>query len=263
MELSFAQYLNIFVLIFSLVVFRFLEKKHPYKQDQPNISRTVLLIWLIGFLLNYFLLPSILPILVSVLAYARLMDFSHLSIPLSISLIFSLLILDFLAYLFHRLFHKVLVLWKLHKLHHSETHLSAITSIFHHPLELLLGSLLMLGFCGVLGLSLWAITLYGLIVVFHAAFCHANFSINPNLSHKLSFFLVTPAFHRIHHSTNFAESNSNFGEVLTIWDRLFGTFNDENLSYKKDFKYGLEGLLSLKAMNFRESIAFPFDSKGE
>ncbi len=263
MELNFVQYLNILVLFFSLGIFTILEKKYSYQKNQKDTSKTIISIWLIGFLLSYFLVPTILPILVGVLAYVRLMEFSHLSIPVSISLILSFLILDFFAYLSHRLFHKVSFLWKLHKLHHSETHLKAITSIFHHPLELLFGSVLMFSFCGMFGLSLWAITLYGFIVVFHSVFCHANISIKPELSYTLSCFLVTPAFHRVHHSQNFVESNSNFGEVLTIWDKFFGTFNDESLSSNKNFKYGLEGMLPLNTLNLWESLAFPFNSKQE
>jgi sterol desaturase/sphingolipid hydroxylase (fatty acid hydroxylase superfamily) len=255
------QHLDIVVLALSLLFFMFLERVIPQKKYKLSATKAIFLTWLIGYLLNYLImLPLVIVLLVKLLANSKLMAFSHLNISVGLSLAVSLVILDLLTYTIHRLSHKIPVLWRLHKLHHSETELSTLTSLLHHPFELIVNSVWLLGFCMILGISIWAIVIYNILVIFHSAFCHANVSINQNISKKLSTFLVTPAFHRIHHSEDLSLGNSNYGELLTIWDFIFGSLNQEKLSYIPNFRYGIkEGVCK----TVKEMLIFPFKQRKE
>lgn len=261
MKPNLIQHLDILILGISTVFFIFLEKRIPHKNYTSNSNKTVFFLWLIGYLLNYLImLPLIIVLLLKLLANVKLIAFSHLNIPVGVSLLASLVALDFFTYTIHRLSHKIPVLWRLHKLHHSETKLSTMTSLLHHPFELVINSIWLLGLCMILGISVWAIVIYNLLVIFHAAFCHANISINQKVSKKLSTFLVTPAFHRVHHSENLSLGNSNYGELLSIWDFLFGSHNQESFSYKPDFRFGInEGVCT----RLSEMLLLPFKTGKE
>lgn len=258
MKFNLMQHIDIFALLLSISLFIFMERKIPYKNYKLHSTKTVIWLWLIGYSANYLImLPLVIALLIQLLANVRLLAFSHLDIPIGLSLLLSVIILDFCTYVIHRLSHQIPALWRLHKLHHSESQLSTITSLLHHPLELLVNSLWLLGICMILGISIWAIIIYNILVIFHAAFCHANISIKRNISKKLSGFLVTPAFHRVHHSENLSLGNSNYGELLTIWDSLFGTYNQESISYMPNFRYGInEGVCT----RLSKMLLMPFET---
>jgi sterol desaturase/sphingolipid hydroxylase (fatty acid hydroxylase superfamily) len=261
MENTVLQHLDIFVLILSIGFFMFLEKRIPHKPYKSSPASSVFLVWLIGYLVNYLIMiPLVLILLIKLLASYKLGSLSHLDIPVGLSLLVSLGILDLCTYTMHRLSHKIPILWNLHKLHHSETRLSTATSLLHHPLELLVNSIWLLGFSMIFGISLWAILIYNILVISHAAFCHANISINQNISKKISNFLVTPAFHRVHHSQEVSLGYSNYGELLTIWDLIFRSHKQEALSYKQGFRYGVDGVFCTSPS---EMLLLPFKQRKE
>ena len=134
------------------------------------------------------------------------------------------LLLDFFNWLFHWLSHKIPPLWRLHAIHHADEDVTAISTLLHHPLETFATSLFIL-LCGVLfGLPLLIMLVYAIIAVLHAVITHANLRIPSRLDGWLRLLVVTPDMHRTHHSVDMREGNSNFGVVLTVWDRLFGTY---------------------------------------
>ncbi len=136
----------------------------------------------------------------------------------------ALVLLDFVMYLWHRANHEIPVLWRLHRMHHSEPKMNTSTALRFHPGEIVLSGLLRLGLIPVFGIRLEQLVLYEgmlfLVVVFH----HSNLSLPRWLDYGLLALLVTPAMHRVHHSRLAAERSANYGAVLPIWDRLLRSF---------------------------------------
>lgn len=146
--------------------------------------------------------------------------------PHSIAL---LVIVGFLArslasWSIHWLMHNVPVLWRVHRVHHTDTHFDISTTVRFHPLEFLIAAPILVATVVVLGLPPEVIILYELFDTAMAVFTHANIRMPVVIERALNWVLVTPDLHRIHHSTRVKETNSNYGATLVLWDRVFGTF---------------------------------------
>lgn len=151
---------------------------------------------------------------------------ARLGLPFVAQLLLTFLLLDFWRYWEHRLFHRVPVLWRLHLVHHSDTQIDVTSSERHHPFELLLGTAVMLALIGVLGLPAHAVGLYLLTATVIALNSHANLRLPASLDRRLNWLIVTPGVHAVHHSDLQSQTDSNYGTVLTLWDRLFGSYVD-------------------------------------
>jgi len=164
---------------------------------------------------------------------------SGLGIPLAVQYLLTFLLLDLWGYASHRLFHAMPVLWRLHLVHHSDTQVDITTSQRHHPLEAALGAGLTLSLVATLGLPAPAIGLYLLFASAFAIWAHANLRLPAavdRLMRRLA--VVTPSFHAAHHSSDSRQTDSNYGMVLTLWDRLFGSYTDPDQQQVRH--YGLE-----------------------
>ncbi|MEO7954646.1 MAG: archaeosortase/exosortase family protein [Polaromonas sp.] len=150
----------------------------------------------------------------------------RLGFPLVAQLLLTFLFLDFWRYWEHRLFHHVPVFWRFHLVHHSDTQIDVSSSERHHPLEFLLSTAVMLALIGLLGLPAQAVGLYLLTATVIALFSHANLRLPDSLECRLNWILVTPGMHAVHHSDLQSQTDSNYATVLTLWDRLFGSYID-------------------------------------
>ncbi len=163
---------------------------------------------------------------------------SRLGLPFAALVLLTFLLLDLWRYWEHRLFHQIPLLWRLHLAHHSDTQIDVTTSERHHPFEFLLGTATMMALIAALGLPAPAIGLYLLAATLVTLYSHANLSLPPYLDRKLSRLIVTPAVHAMHHSALQAQTDSNYGSVLTVWDRLFGTYADPATAHIRHFGLG-------------------------
>jgi sterol desaturase/sphingolipid hydroxylase (fatty acid hydroxylase superfamily) len=140
-----------------------------------------------------------------------------------LSFVVAFLLLDLLQYAIHRCQHAVPCLWRFHALHHSDPDVDVTTSVRHHPIEYLLAS----GFYWLVVLALdvpvVVVLSHGLAVFAAAAFTHGNARLPEWLERLLQPVVITLDLHLIHHSISYDEANANFGAVLSVWDRLFGT----------------------------------------
>ena len=136
------------------------------------------------------------------------------------------LLLDAWRYWEHRIYHEVPMLWRVHLVHHSDTALDITTAERHHPLEAMLAVCTTLLLVFALGFSAQALAFYVALATLSALFTHANIVLPENVDRLLRLWLVTPAVHAIHHSDLQPQTDSNYGGVLTVWDRLFGTYTD-------------------------------------
>jgi sterol desaturase/sphingolipid hydroxylase (fatty acid hydroxylase superfamily) len=148
------------------------------------------------------------------------------NLPLWAEVILGVLLLDFVgAYLPHYTEHQIKPLWMIHLVHHSDPNVDTTTANRHHPLE----SIVRFGFtlAGVflLGTSIGIIMLYQALSVVSTQFNHANIKLPKKIDRWISYFLVSPDMHKIHHHYRLPYTDTNFGNIFSLWDRLFGTFS--------------------------------------
>ena len=161
------------------------------------------------------------------------------------------------GYFIHVLFHKIPALWQLHRVHHMDTHLDVSTSLRTHPLELLVHLLALFGVAIALGPTLWVLIGYEMVNQTVSLTSHANLRFPRWLDIPLRRILVTPNFHCLHHSCHRPETDSNYGDVFTLWDRLFGTFSGEPATGYGKVRIGLEEIRDARAWSFWWQIASP------
>lgn len=147
-----------------------------------------------------------------------------LDAPAWLALVASMLLLDLTIYLQHVMFHAVPLLWRLHRVHHTDLDIDLTTGARFHPLEILLSLVIKLGVIVALGAPALAVLLFEVVLNVTAMFNHANARLPQRLDRVLRWLLVTPDMHRVHHSWHPDETNSNFGFNLPWWDRVFGTY---------------------------------------
>lgn len=141
-----------------------------------------------------------------------------------LGVVLALLALDLVGYGLHRLMHRVPLLWRVHQVHHSDACFDATLSFRFHPLEVALtlaGRQLLAVLAGLPDIVLW---LDALLAGLHNVGSHANAHLPPGVERRCRPWLVTPDLHRLHHSVQLDESNRNYGIVLSLWDRVFGTY---------------------------------------
>jgi sterol desaturase/sphingolipid hydroxylase (fatty acid hydroxylase superfamily) len=141
-----------------------------------------------------------------------------------LSLVTGFLLLDFLRYTVHRCEHAVPLFWRFHALHHSDPDVDVTTSVRHHPVEYLMASAVYWSAVLVLDIPAIVAACHGLAVLGMAALQHGNIRLPELLERRLQPVVITVDLHRIHHSVVFDQANSNYGAVLSVWDRLFSTY---------------------------------------
>lgn len=171
--------------------------------------------------------------------------------------------LDLAIYLQHVMFHAVPVLWRLHRVHHADPDFDVTTGARFHPVEILLSMLIKFAVIAVLGAPAVAVLVFEILLNTAAMFNHANVRLPAGLDHILRWFLVTPDMHRIHHSMEVAEANSNFGFNLPWWDRLFGTYRASARLPQERMAIGVQGLTGIEhCVRLQGLLVIPFIGTG-
>lgn len=153
--------------------------------------------------------------------------FNYFAVPLWIAMLVSVMFLDFAIYLQHVMFHAVPLLWRLHRVHHADLDIDVTTGTRFHPIEIVLSMLIKAAVILVLGPPVVAVVIFEVLLNATSMFNHGNVRIHSALDRVLRLLLVTPDMHRVHHSIEEDETNSNFAFNLSAWDRLFGTYRDQ------------------------------------
>lgn len=157
-----------------------------------------------------------------------------ISVPLAI------LLLDLAIYWQHRLMHQVPLLWRMHRVHHSDLAMDVTTGVRFHPLEIALSMGIKLGLIALLGVPALAVVIFEVVLSLGSLFTHTDIALPRRLDRALRQVLVTPSMHRIHHSTLREETDSNYGFHLSVWDRLFGSYRAEAKRDEARMPIGLE-----------------------
>ncbi len=164
---------------------------------------------------------------------------TRLSLPHFALIIFSLLILDLIIYWQHRLFHRIPYLWRLHKVHHSDGEIDVSTGIRFHPLEILLSLAIKFLVIWLFGFSAQTVIIFEILLNGLAMFNHSNVRLPLGIDRIIRSLIVTPDMHRVHHSADANELNKNFGFNLSLWDRLFASYQDQPKLGHQDIQIGL------------------------
>lgn len=147
-------------------------------------------------------------------------------LPLWAEVILGVILLDFVgAYLPHYTEHKIKPLWMIHLVHHSDPNVDTTTANRHHPLESIVRFFFTLLGVFALGTSIGIIMLYQALSVVSTQFNHANIKLPKKVDQWISYFLVSPDMHKIHHHYRLPYTDTNYGNIFSIWDRLLGTFS--------------------------------------
>lgn len=208
----------------------------PYKKWRhsiPNFFFTLTTI-LVNFPLAFLLLKS------SDLAVERQFGIVNWlpEMPLWLYVLLGLLLLDLIgAYAAHWVEHRVKPLWMIHLVHHSDHHVDTTTANRHHPLESLIRYLFTLAGVLIVGAPIGLIMLYQSLSVVLSQFNHANIRLPGKLDRALSWIIVSPDMHKVHHHYQLPYTDSNYGNIFSLWDRLFGTYMTLDA---KDIVYGVD-----------------------
>ncbi|MDH3232401.1 MAG: sterol desaturase family protein [Alphaproteobacteria bacterium] len=144
------------------------------------------------------------------------------------------------SYGVHAAMHKVSILWRVHRVHHLDTTMDVTTTVRFHPLEFVIQIVPTVAAVVLLGIPIWVIVAYEIVDAFTAVATHSNLRLPARLERAIRWVFVTPDVHRIHHSARQVETDSNYGALFTLWDRLFGTFVDQPRGGHAGMTLGLE-----------------------
>ena len=178
--------------------------------------------------------------------------------PVWLELALAIVALDFIIYWQHQVFHDVPILWRFHMMHHYDLDLDVTSGVRFHPVEIVISTGVKALSVLVLGVAPLAVVIFEIVLNSTALFNHSNVQMPVTLDRVLRWFIVTPDMHRIHHSTDVRETNSNYGFNVPWWDRLFGTYCPQPALGQTGMKIGLEHLGPPVCLNLFMMLRFPF-----
>ena len=166
--------------------------------------------------------------------------FNHFRLPYWVAVVLSVVTLDFIIYLQHVMFHAIPVFWRIHRMHHADLDFDVTTGIRFHPMEILLSMLIKSAGVVVLGPPVLGVIIFEVALNATSMFNHSNVRMLRGVDRIFRWFVVTPDMHRVHHSIEERETNSNFGFNLPWWDRLLGTYRAQPRMGHEGMTIGLE-----------------------
>ena len=182
-----------------------------------------------------------------------------LALPQWFEMLIAVVVLDFSIWLQHVMVHAVPLLWRVHRMHHADLDYDLTTGARFHPFEIILSLLFKFAVIAVLGPAVAAVLLFELILNGMSMFNHGNVGLPDPIDRGLRLLLVTPDMHRVHHSVEDDEMNSNFGFNLSIWDRLFGTYRDQPCGGHEGMTIGIRGFREPREVDTLPGmLALPF-----
>ena len=242
--------ITIFWVIEGIVPFKFLDYK-KWKHSIPNFLLTLTTI-----IVNFFFAF----LLVFAADWTNENNFGILQIVNSttlVSIILGLLVLDLIgAYLPHLVQHKVKLLWYIHIVHHTDHKVDTTTANRHHPFESVVRFIFTFIGIFISGAPIGLVLMYQSLSVIASQFNHANIQISNKVDKILSYVIVSPNMHKVHHHFELPYTDSNYGNIFSIWDRLFGTYMELN---KEEIIYGVDtDLDEVQNSKFTSLIERPF-----
>ncbi|MSP28341.1 MAG: sterol desaturase family protein [Methylococcales bacterium] len=180
------------------------------------------------------------------------------AVPEWLAIIITLLFLDMAIYCQHIVSHRWSLLWRLHQVHHTDLVFDTTTAVCFHPLEIVISMGYKVLCITIIGANPWAVLAFEVLLNGAALFNHSNINLPLTVDKVIRTVLVTPDMHRIHHSTDAVEYNSNYGFCLSCWDKVFNTYNAEPKQPHTTMDIGLTPYRDPQALGFIALLLLPF-----
>jgi sterol desaturase/sphingolipid hydroxylase (fatty acid hydroxylase superfamily) len=223
--------------------------RHRLRRALPNVALTVLLV-----LTN--LASSVVTAGVAKVGNnERLGLFFVFAMPPWLTAVLGIMALDLFTYFAHVLMHKTSLGWRFHRVHHSDTEVNVTTAFRQHPGETVWRILWHVLAIAIFGIPLWVVVVYLVVSTLNAQLEHTNIRLFAPLDRVLRLFLVTPNMHKVHHSREQTETDSNYSNILSIWDRVFGTYTP-TVEFGR-LSYGLDGFDDAKKQTLPALLKLP------
>lgn len=216
--------------------------------------------------LNTFLVPVLMPIVA--MGMAKLAQeqgwglFNYYSLPYLVAFVCTILALDFIIYLQHLMFHAMPILWRLHRVHHSDVDLDVSSGTRFHILEILISVGIKVAAIALIGPPVLAVLAFEVLLNGTALFNHANIRLPERVDRLLRMVLVTPDMHRVHHSVIRDERDTNFGFNLPWWDYLCGTYRAQPEAGHEGMTIGVEQFRQEEDQYLHNLLIQPFRNEG-
>ena len=224
--------------------------------DRRDFS--IISIEVLGFIISIFVSYVLFEPIVYLSAKIDLISLSQLPLPKIYIYVISFVFVDLFIYLFHRLNHFIPALWRLHRLHHSDRRMDALTAFLHHPIEIISNSVVIIIFYTLFDIPLTVAIWYFIAMTIHGGLSHVRLLAPPPIEKILRYFIILPNMHQIHHSTKVHEGNSNYGAIFPWWDMLFGTYIYKTKQELLKINYGISRAESPKFSSIKSLLVNPF-----
>lgn len=178
-----------------------------------------------------------------------------ISMPLWLKLVLGVMMFDFVNYWFHRVAHRIPLMWRFHRVHHSDTRMDASTNLRGHPVEIVVFGVSNIVAAAILGLDLLSLGVFFLILSPVLFLEHSNIKFPVWLDKTFGWVFTTPNIHKLHHEQDQYYTDSNYSDIFIIWDRIFGTFKYKPPS---EIKFGLKEFEEDRKQTFWYLIRSPF-----
>lgn len=181
-----------------------------------------------------------------------------LALPPWLAFPLAVVLLDLAIYFQHVTFHAIPLLWRLHRVHHTDLDFDVTTGTRFHPIEILISTVIKCAAVAAIGAPVLAVLAFEVLLNATAMFNHGNVRLRAGIDRWLRWLVVTPDMHRVHHSVQYNETNSNFGFNLPWWDRLFGTYRDQPAAGHEGMIIGVDAFRTPGDLRLGNLLVQPF-----
>jgi sterol desaturase/sphingolipid hydroxylase (fatty acid hydroxylase superfamily) len=249
------------IFLLGLILFLVIERRYAFRRPRSfKMQTSNFFLTFINSAVLIVLSPGLIGLISSSLSTSNVGLLKGLNIPFVFKFALSFLILDFAIYWQHRLFHTIPLFWRFHKVHHSDQYFDTSTALRFHLIEILLSFAFKATIVIIMGISPIAFLFFEVVLNLSAMFNHSNFKLPSHGERLISLLIVSPSFHRVHHSVLKDQTNSNYGFCLSIWDRAFSSFSAYDSELQKKIEFGLEEFRSNPQESVKSLILQPFSS---
>src|SRR5690554_3194302 len=233
--------LSVFLgMLLLMVLWEFAAPKRTARYGRTQRWPANLAIVVIDSLVVRLLLPAGLVGIALIVAERNIGLLHQVILPNWLDILIAVVVLDIAIYWQHRLFHRVPLLWRLHRVHHADPDFDVTTGLRFHPLEIGLSLLIKAAVVVLVGAPVLAIIIFEVLLNACSLFNHGNVALPKPIERWVRKFLITQELHRIHHSSIKTETNSNYGFSVSWWDHLFGSFTGQAQAGSDHIDIGLQ-----------------------
>lgn len=246
------------ILILMLIWEHAAPRRHTVAPTCKRRLNNIALILVASVIIRFLLPVLVLLEVTQQVSQAKLGILNLINLPFWIEVLLAYVMLDVVVYWQHVLMHKIPLLWRLHRVHHSDVDMDVTTGVRFHPVEIILSLMIKAIVVMVIGAPLLAVLLFELSLNVFPMFNHSNIKLPKKLDTYLRLILVTPDMHRVHHSNQQKETDSNFGFSVPWWDYLFGSYCAQPQGGHEAMTVGLDDVKNQDAIHLHKLLKQPF-----